>query len=103
MNKGLFSSASVEWETPQVLFDALNEKFGFTLDPCSTDDNAKCEKHFTKAENGLIQSWDGETVYCNPPYGREMPEWIAKCAGHAERGGDCGYAYPGSYRHKGLS
>ncbi len=29
----MFSSKSDEWETPQDLFDKLNEEFYFTLDP----------------------------------------------------------------------
>lgn len=81
-DKVLFSSATVEWETPQAFFDKLNEEFHFTLDPCSTDENAKCEKHYTLQENGLLQDWTGEIVYCNPPYGKDMPEWIHKCYRH---------------------
>lgn len=87
MNSVLFSSNSVEWETPQELFDSLNEEFHFTLDPCSTDLNAKCHKHFTKEQDGLSQDWSGEIVYCNPPYGREMPKWIKKCYEHYIGGG----------------
>lgn len=83
MNSVLFSSNSVEWETPQELFDSLNEEFHFTLDPCSTDINAKCQKHYTKEQDGLAQDWTGETVFCNPPYGREMPKWIRKCYEHS--------------------
>ena len=87
MNRALFSSATEEWATPQNVFDALNAEFHFTLDPCSTDDNAKCAKHYTKADDGLSKDWTGERVFCNPPYGREMPKWIAKCAEHGMRGG----------------
>lgn len=87
MNDVVYSSQTVEWETPQDFFDKLNEEFHFTLDPCSTDENAKCEKHYTLKDDGLKQNWDGETVYCNPPYGKEMPKWIAKCAEHAYTGG----------------
>ena len=87
MNDSLFSSKSVEWETPQGLFDSLNAEFHFTLDPCSTDENAKCEKHYTKEQDGLAQDWTGETVYCNPPYGKEMPLWIRKCYEHFIGGG----------------
>lgn len=87
MNDVVFSSASVEWETPQAFFDALNDEFHFTLDPCSTDDNAKCEKHYTRKDDGLSKDWTGETVFCNPPYGKEMPLWIAKCAEHGRTGG----------------
>lgn len=49
-NNCLFSSASVEWATPQALFDKLDAEFHFDLDPCSTHENAKCAEHFTKAE-----------------------------------------------------
>jgi len=72
------SSISNEYATPQDFFDELDREFGFTLDPCSTHKNAKCPKHFTKAENGLFQDWVGETVFMNPPYGRETPNWIKK-------------------------
>lgn len=82
----MFSSATDEWETPQEVFDRLNAEFGFTLDPCSTDENAKCERHYTKAENGLDQDWTGETVWCNPPYGRELEKWVVKCLEHSVGG-----------------
>lgn len=87
MNAALFSSATEEWATPDDFFRALDAEFHFTLDPCSTDDNAKCAKHYTKEQDGLLQDWTGERVFCNPPYGREMPRWIAKCAEHGIRGG----------------
>lgn len=87
MNEALFSSATEEWETPRAFFEALDAEFHFTLDPCSTDENAKCPKHYTKAQDGLTQDWTGETVWCNPPYGREMPKWIRKCAEHGAGGG----------------
>ncbi|MFR5794184.1 MAG: DNA N-6-adenine-methyltransferase [Christensenellales bacterium] len=54
-NNCLFSSVSVEWATPQALFDELDAEFHFDLDPCCTHENAKCAEHFTKAEDGLSQ------------------------------------------------
>ena len=87
MNKALLSSKTVEWETPNDFFNRLNEEFHFTLDPCSTDGNAKCDKHYTKEQDGLSQDWAGEIVYCNPPYGRDMPKWIQKCYEHFVGGG----------------
>ena len=83
----MFSSNTEEWATPQDFFDKLNDEFHFTLDVCSTHENAKCKKHYTKDDDGLSQDWTGETVWCNPPYGREMPKWIQKCAEHGNRGG----------------
>jgi phage N-6-adenine-methyltransferase len=78
LNPGVFTSATDEWSTPQDLFDALDAEFGFTLDPCSTDGNAKCDHHFTLQDFGHWQDWSGETVFMNPPYGRELGRWVRK-------------------------
>lgn len=56
---GVFSSTTDEWETPQDLFDKLNSIFCFTLDACADEKNHKCEKYFTKEQDGLSQSWGG--------------------------------------------
>lgn len=74
----MLSSKSNEWATPQELFDELNQEFRFTLDPCATHENAKCEKYYTVTEDGLSKDWTGETVFCNPPYGRQIGKWVAK-------------------------
>lgn len=79
MNKELmFSSKTDLWATPQDFFNKLNEEFKFTLDPCSNHENAKCEKYFTIEEDGLLQNWRNEVVFCNPPYGRELKNWVKK-------------------------
>ena len=75
-----YSSNTPEWPTPQALFDALNREFDFTLDPCSTPENAKCARYFTEADNGLAQDWSGERVFMNPPYGRSIGHWVKKAA-----------------------
>ena len=74
----MFSSESNEWATPQLFFDKLNEKFNFTLDPCATDKTAKCKKYYTKKDDGLSKDWGGETVFVNPPYGKELKHWVKK-------------------------
>ena len=63
----LFSSASVHWATPTDTYNALNAEFEFTLDPCPLG-----------AVDGLTRSWEGHRVYCNPPYGRRVSEWLEK-------------------------
>ncbi len=75
----MFSSKSDEWETPQDLFDKLNKEFNFTLDPCSTHENHKCDKYYTMEDDGLAKDWSGETVFVNPPYGRSIGKWVEKC------------------------
>lgn len=81
------SSKTPEWATPQAFYDELNKEFGpFTLDPCATQENAKCARFFTKTENGLAQTWEGK-VYINPPYGREIKDWVRKAAQSVRSGG----------------
>lgn len=59
INKGLFSSDTAEWATPRDFFEKLDAEFHFDLDPCSTHENAKCERHFTLEDNGLEKNWGG--------------------------------------------
>jgi len=75
----MFSSKTDLWSTPQDFFDKLDKEFKFNLDPCSTHENAKCKEYFTIAEDGLKQDWKGHTVFCNPPYGRAIKDWVKKC------------------------
>ena len=86
LNSGVFSSSHCEWSTPQDLFDELDREFHFTLDPCATGSNAKCEKFFTLADDGLSRGWAGETVFMNPPYGRVIKDWVRKAWEESLRG-----------------
>lgn len=87
MNTDLhFSSDSHTWETPQWFFDALHEEFSFTLDPCCVPETAKCEKFYTPDDDGLSQDWSGERVFMNPPYGREIINWMRKAWCESLRG-----------------
>lgn len=79
-NAVLFSSKTDNWETPPEVFKDLDNEFKFTLDPCASKENHKCDKYFTKEENGLLQDWGGQRVYCNPPYGRTVGDWVEKAA-----------------------
>lgn len=76
----MLSSKDMTWETPQDFFNELDKEFKFNLDPCATPETAKCKKYFTKDDDGLIQDWGGETVFCNPPYGSAIKHWVKKCA-----------------------
>jgi len=82
MNKStqklMFSSKTDNWATPQDFFDKLDTIYDFTLDPCATHTNHKCDKYFTIEDNGLEQNWAGETVFMNPPYGRAIKHWLEK-------------------------
>lgn len=64
--------------TPRKLWNRWNEQYGpFTLDAAASERNAKCAKFFTIVDDGLLQSWAGETVWCNPPY-TDIGPWVIK-------------------------
>lgn len=77
IGQALYSSKSDEWSTPAEIYDSLNAEFGFNLDPCSTDDNHKCDRYFTKEDDGLKMHWGGSRVFCNPPYS-VIGKWVEK-------------------------
>lgn len=85
--KVLFSSKEEKWATPQDFFDKLNDEFHFTLDAAASPNNAKCTNYFTKEQDGLVQSWGGHTVWCNPPYCRKTGLWVKKAYEEHQRTG----------------
>jgi hypothetical protein len=72
MNKAvLFSAATDRWETPQEVKAALYREFALNFDPCPLDGTI----------NGLAPlfcQWYGKRVWCNPPYGRTVGQWIQR-------------------------
>ena len=79
MNNALLSSKDMSWCTPPDFFAELDREFGFTLDPAATSKSAKCSQFYTPDDDGLKQDWGGNTVFCNPPYGRAIYDWVRKC------------------------
>lgn len=78
INKGLLTSTTDLWATPQDFFNQQNALYGpFTLDVCADATNAKCAVYFDKAADGLAQTWTGK-CWMNPPYGREISKWMKK-------------------------
>lgn len=74
-----FLSETVEWATPQDLYDKLDREFGFEVDVCATKENSKCgESFWSKKDDGLKQDWEARHCFMNPPYGREIGKWIQK-------------------------
>ncbi len=65
--KGLMTSLSPHWATPEWLFHELDKEFSFTDDPCPL--------YFK--QNGLDRVW-GKSTFINPPYGRQIINWIRK-------------------------
>lgn len=68
MNRALFSFQTVEWATPESVYQTLDKEFEFDFDPCPMG----------ALFDGLAISWKGKRVYCNPPYGRRLKLWLEK-------------------------
>lgn len=63
--------------TRRDFFDPLNDEHQFTLDAAASDANHLCERYYTRETDGLLCTWGGARVWCNPPYSRLEP-WVAK-------------------------
>jgi hypothetical protein len=81
-----FSSRTAEHYTPESIIASTVACLGeIDLDPCSDGGdppNVPAHAHYTAADDGLVHSWQGR-IYMNPPYGREIGDWVEKlCAEH---------------------
>jgi site-specific DNA-methyltransferase (adenine-specific) len=63
-----FSSLSPHWATPTAIYAELDREFHFTLDPCPLE----------TATLDCLRSWEGERVFCNPPYGPLIANYLRK-------------------------
>ena len=68
----LKSSQDDTWETPQELFDFLNDIFDFALDVAASAKNAKLANFYDGSVgiDGLVDPWSKKMNWCNPPYSR---------------------------------
>ena len=81
----LFSSKSCEWDTPQEVFDALDQEFRFELDVCAKKGHGKAIA-FDMSENGLLKRWTPRVCWMNPPYGPELRMWMEKAYQESQNG-----------------
>ena len=67
-----------EWGTPENILRKAEFEFRLNLflDVCSTNDNKKFNKFFTKKDDGLSFNWD-YNFFMNPPYS-QITQWMDK-------------------------
>ena len=81
-----FSSKTDLWATPQDFFDKVAAEHGpFDLDVCALRENAKAPVFFTPEDDVLKQEWFGK-CWMNPPYGREIGDWMRKAYEAGQQG-----------------
>jgi phage N-6-adenine-methyltransferase len=73
-----------DWETPDELFNPLNDEFHFTLDVAASPENAKCSTYYTEENDGLLKEWSG-VCWMNPPFDNKT-KWIKKAYQEAQKG-----------------
>lgn len=75
-NRGLFTSQTDNWKTPEGFYKALDAEFNFDYDPCPL----KVKPTF----DGLTTDW-GECNFVNPPYS-DISAWVKKSYEEYQKG-----------------
>jgi len=92
----MFSSMSTEYQTPDEIFKPVQKRLLLTKDIAASEDNHRLPTYCTpdgtyvknfstayrKSElHGLSrESWEGQRVWCNPPYSRSIEAWVQAAA-----------------------
>ncbi|HHG9638309.1 TPA: DNA N-6-adenine-methyltransferase [Escherichia coli] len=73
---GKHHGGSDDWRTPSLIFRNLHREFSFNLDGAATKHDTLLPRFTDDIHN---QSWDGERVFCNPPYS-DIPSFLVKAS-----------------------
>lgn len=86
----LLSSDTDQWLTPLDFLAVLLRLGPVVFDPCGNPLSVvPAARQVLLPEDGLTASWPARgLVFCNPPYGRDLPAWAARLAAHAAAGGE---------------
>lgn len=72
-----FKSDSIEYSTPQKLFEFMDGQYHFERDVCASEQNRKCDLYFTKDEDALTKEWLGN-CWMNPPFNKQLGKFVLK-------------------------
>ena len=85
----IHSSKDMNWRTPPILFQQLDDEFDFKLDAAASPENALCPDFLHESDNALEVEWTTKTdgaVFLNPPYGRDVKRWVEKAYRESSKG-----------------
>lgn len=80
-------SLTDDWATPRAFYEQLDAIHKFDLDVAASSRNHLAKEWFgldhpeEDRRNGLAADWYGH-VWCNPPYGRGIKDWVLKASQH---------------------
>lgn len=94
--------ANDEWQTPQALFDKLNDEFNFDVDVAASEKNSKCNRFIDQYLDALDREY-GWNIYSvtqgslnhkttgrcwmNPPYSRgNIDKFVKKAFEESQKG-----------------
>ena len=72
-----YKTFNINEQTPNVLYNTLNNEFNFDFDPCPLLENPIFD--------GLTIDW-GKRCFINPPYGKAIRGWLEKALNEIEKG-----------------
>ena len=85
MDRGYYLlSKTDKWSTPDWLYNYWNSIHEFDLDVAALNENKKTAKWLgldhedPSRRDGLTANWDGLSIWCNPPYGRGIADWVSR-------------------------
>lgn len=81
---------SDNWETPEELYQELNNEFEFDFDPCPI-----CfEESIPPEKDGLLIEW-GKSNFVNPPYSQKLKmEFVKRGIEESKKGKLCVFLLP---------
>jgi phage N-6-adenine-methyltransferase len=87
-----FVSNKQDWETPDDLFNLLNNRYDFNFDLAANKKNTKTKAYYSEKDNSLKKRWSGR-CWLNPPYGgvkdNRLELWIKKAYLSAKKDSKC--------------
>ena len=87
----MFSSSKMDWRTPPEVFDFFNSRYAFDFDAAATPEDALLPDFIPPSVDALATDWgrlfpNASAAWVNPPYGRGVDKWMAKCAAEGAAG-----------------
>lgn len=92
----MFGSAATEYGTPPEIFEPVCDAMGLNFDAAASHENhrlphyATIDGEFMKnfstpsrvrgVKDGLDAYWGGLRTWCNPPYGKDIEDWVQAAA-----------------------